>query len=107
MKNYVQTGDNITIPATVAVTSGEVVIAGELIGVAAGDAGIGETVDLVTRGVFNMSKVGVDAFTIGAPVFYDEAVGLVTTEAAGNPEIGLAVTDAASASGAVNVRLHG
>lgn len=109
MKNYVQAGENITATATAATSSGEGVLVGNLFGIAAGDAAIGEDLDLVTTGVFTMSKVNTDAFTVGAPVYWDDSAGLVTTDddTGNNPEIGLAVTAAANPSGTVNVRLHG
>lgn len=109
MKNYVQKGDNITVTAAAAATSGDGVLVGNLFGIAAGDAAIGEDLDLVTQGVFQMAKVATDAFTVGAAVYFDESAGLVTTDddSGNNPEIGLAVTVAGNPSASVNVRLHG
>ncbi|WHZ36638.1 DUF2190 family protein [Sagittula sp. MA-2] len=109
MKNYVQKGENITVTATAAASSGEGVLVGSLFGIAAGDAAIGEDLDLVTVGVFTMPKVSTDAFTVGAAVYWDDSVGLVTTDddTGNNPAIGLAVTAAANPSGTVNVRLNG
>lgn len=109
MKNYVQKGENITVTATAAASSGEGVLVGSLFGIAAGDAAIGEDLDLVTVGVFTMPKVSTDAFTVGAVVYWDDSAGLVTTDddTGSNPAIGLAVTAAANPSGTVNVRLNG
>ena len=109
MKNYVQKGENITVTAAAAATSGAGVLVGNLFGIAAGDAAIGEDLDVVTVGVFTMPKVATDAFTVGAPVYWDDAAKLVTTDddTGNNPEVGLAVTAAANPSGSVNVRLHG
>lgn len=109
MKNYVQKGENITVTAAAAATSGDGVLINDLFGIAAGDAAIGEALDLVTVGVFTMTKVGTDAFAVGEPVYWDDAAGLVTSDddTGSNPEIGLAVTAAANPSGTVNVRLHG
>lgn len=109
MKNQVQRGDNITVTATASVKSGEGVLMGNLFGIAAGDAAIGEPLDLVTVGVFRMDKVEADVFTVGARAYWDEAAKLVTTDddTGNNFEIGLAVINAANPSGAVNVRLHG
>ena len=95
--------------AAAAATSGDGVLINDLFGIAAGDAAIGEALDLVTVGVFTMTKVGTDAFAVGEPVYWDDAAGLVTSDddTGSNPEIGLAVTAAANPSGTVNVRLHG
>lgn len=109
MKNYVQKGENITITATAAATSGQGVLVGNLFGIAAGNAEIGEALDLVTVGVFEMPKVSTDAIAVGDLIYWDAANALVTADDASgaNAEIGLAVTAAANPSGTVNVRLNG
>ena len=109
MRNYVQPGENITITATAAATSGEGVLIGNLFGIAAGDAAIGEALDLVTVGVFTMPKVSTDALAVGDAVYWDDTAKLATADddTGNNVEIGLAVTVAGNPSGAVNVRLHG
>jgi predicted RecA/RadA family phage recombinase len=105
MKNHVQKGDNITVTATADALSGDVVKIGNLVGVAATDAAIGDSLDLVTVGVFDFPKVAADAITIGDAVYWRSSDGLVTGTASGNTKIGVAVTDAANPSGSVNVRL--
>lgn len=107
MKNYVQKGDNITVTAAAVATSGQGVLIGNLFGIAAGDAAIGEDLDLVTVGVFTMPKVSTDVLAVGDLVYWDAANSLVTaSEAAGaNELIGLAVTAAANPSGTVNVKI--
>ena len=109
MKNYVQPGESITLTAAAAATSGDGVLVGSLFGVAAGDAAIGETMVLTTKGVFTMPKVSTDVMAVGAIVYWDDAAGLVTTDdnEAANPRIGLAVTVASNPSGSVDVRLDG
>ena len=109
MKNYVQPGESITLTAAAAATSGDGVLVGSLFGVAAGDAAIGETMVLTTKGVFTMPKVSTDVMAVGAIVYWDDAAGLVTTDdnEAANPRIGLAVTVAGNPSGSVDVRLDG
>lgn len=103
MRNFVQSGDTLTIPAPAAVSSGGVVIAGALKGVAAGEAASGSPVDVSTRGVFEIAKVAADAFAVGDPVYFDESAGLATSTATGNTEIGYAV--AVAAAGAADVRV--
>jgi predicted RecA/RadA family phage recombinase len=109
MRNYVQPGENITITATAAATSGEGVLIGNLFGIAAGNAEIGDSLDLVTVGVFDMPKVSTDVLAVGDLVYWDAANLLVTADDASgaNELIGLAVTAAGNPSGTVNVRLHG
>lgn len=109
MKNFVQPGENITITATAAASSGDGVLVGSLFGIASTDAAIGDSLTLATRGVYSMPKPSTDVLAVGDPVYWDDAAGLVTTDAASgaNPQVGLAVTAAGNPSSAVNVRLDG
>jgi predicted RecA/RadA family phage recombinase len=107
MKNYVQKGENLTLPAPYDVASGGGVKSGLIFGVAAGDALSGADVDLVTVGVFDLPKVSTDVFNIGAAVYWNDTTKLVTTTTSGNTKVGVAVTAAPNPSGSVNVRLNG
>ena len=109
MRNFVQPGENITVTAVAAASSGDGVKLGNLFGIASGDAAIGDPLVLVTEGVFTMPKVSTDVMTVGAPVYWDDTAKVVTTDddSGANPEVGLAVTATANPSGTVNVRLNG
>ena len=54
MKNFVQAGSTLTIPAPHAVASGDVVLAGNIIGIANGAAASGADVDVTTTGVVTL-----------------------------------------------------
>ena len=105
MRNFVQKGENLTIPAPAAIASGDVVIVGEIVGIAAGDAAEDEPCDVVTVGVFSLDKVAADAFAVGDAVYWDSANKLATSTASGNTKIGVAVKVAVSGSAAVEVKL--
>lgn len=105
MKNFVQNGVNLTLPAPANILSGEVVIIGDIHGVAAINAAEGADLDVVSEGVFQLPKVAANVFAIGGKVYYDLATKLVTTTAGGNTLIGTAVTVAAANTGTVNVKL--
>lgn len=105
MKNFVSQGVNLTIPAPANTLSGEVVVIGDLRGIASINAAEGADLVLVTEGVFELPKVAANAFTVGAKVYYDSTAKLVTTTATGNTLIGVAVTAAAASTGSVNVKL--
>lgn len=107
MKNHVQPGNNLTLPAPADVLSGELVVIGSIFGVAAGDALSGEPVDLVTGEVFDLPKVSALAIAVGDKVYFDSATKLVNKTSSGNTLVGVAVTAAANPSGFVNVRLNG
>lgn len=105
--NFIQPGGSLTIPAPAAVASGGVVIAGSIIGIAAGSATLGESIDVVTAGVFELAKVGADAFALGGSVYWDDAANLATATASGNTKIGVAVAAAGASTAVVKVRLSG
>ena len=107
MRNFVQPGDCLTIPAPADVLSGAVVISGAIIGIAAGDALSGTDVDVETRGVFTLPKVSALAISVGDILYFDSATKLVNKTASGNTRIGVAVSAAANPSGTVEVRLSG
>lgn len=105
MKSFVSQGVNLTIPAPANTLSGEVVIVGDLHGIASINAAEGTDLVFVTEGVFELPKVAANAFTVGAKVYYGSAAKLVTTTATGNTLIGVAVAAAAASTGSVNVKL--
>jgi predicted RecA/RadA family phage recombinase len=107
MKNFVQPGENITVTAAAAATSGAGVKVGNLFGIASGDAAIGEPLVLVTEGVFEMPKVAADDFTVGAAVYWRASDGAMTTTASGNTKVGTAVSAAGTGTASVRVRLNG
>ena len=107
MKNYVQKGENITVTAAAAASSGAIVKIGSMIGIAAADAAIGDDLDLATTGVFELPKVSTDVLAVGDTVYFKSADGNVTSTASGNTKMGVAVTAAGNPSGTVNVRLNG
>lgn len=107
MRNYVQKGENITLPAPADILSGNGVLVGAMFGVAAGDALTGTDLDLVTVGVFTLPKVSAQAVLVGDAVYWDAATKVVTKTATGNTKIGVAVETVANPSVAVAVRLNG
>jgi predicted RecA/RadA family phage recombinase len=108
MKNYVQPGDTVTITAAADVTSGQLVNAGLLVGVAGTDALSGEEVAIKTSGVFELPKTSAQAWTVGAAIYMIPATGLCTTATTtGNILVGVAIEAAANPSATGIVRLNG
>jgi len=107
MKNYVQKGENLSLPAPYAVSSGDGALIGSIFGVAAGDAELGAEVDLVTVGVFTLPKVSTDVMAVGNAVYWDDTAKLVTVTATDNTKIGVSVAVAVNPSGTTDVRLNG
>ncbi|GAK33257.1 hypothetical protein JCM17846_18460 [Iodidimonas nitroreducens] len=106
MKNFVQHGATVTVTAPEDVLSGDGVLVGSLFGVSASDATAGAEVEVVTQGVFDITK-STSAFTQGQKVYWAAASKNVTGTASGNILIGVAVAAAASGDATARVRLNG
>lgn len=107
MKNFVQEGKSLTLPAPYILTSGQGALIGSLFGVSNGAAASGADVVLSLEGVFDLPKVAIDVITVGATVYWDDTPGSVTVTSSGNTKIGVAVLAAANPSGVARVRLNG
>ncbi len=90
----------MTAPANV--VSGQVVVAGSVVGVAAYDALSGVSVELSVEGVFNLAKETADLLTAGMVAKLD-ASNLVAV--AGTNKIGWVVAAAGAGTTTVAVRL--
>lgn len=99
MKNYLFRGENITLPAPYAVTSGQGALVGSIFGVASTDAALNEDVALVRVGGFTLPKPGSQAWTRGAKVYWDNTAKNVTTTSSGNTLIGAAIAPVGSGAG--------
>lgn len=89
--------------------AGEVVVQGDLVGVAKKPIAANEPGSLTITGVFDVAKeggVGV-TFTTGAPVYWDNAnkFAVATDGAGANKRMGKAVQSAADNDSTVRVRL--
>ncbi|SHK13772.1 Predicted phage recombinase, RecA/RadA family [Roseomonas rosea] len=107
MRNFIQRGDTLTIPAPADVLSGGVVQVGVIVGVANGSATQGAPVDVDVTGVFSLPKVAADAFAVGDAAYYASGTKLVTKTASGNTKLGVATEPAGSGAAEVAVRLSG
>lgn len=103
---YWQKGETLDYTATEeAVTNGQVVSLGNRIGVAGNDIAKGETGALHVTGVFIMDKAASMAVTMGAPLYFNETEGEITTEAGGNVPAGYAAADAEASAATVLVNI--
>ncbi|NJO54371.1 MAG: DUF2190 family protein [Bacteroidales bacterium] len=109
MKNYVQPGNTITLVAPYAVASGDGLLVGSIFGVANADAANGAAVEACVVGVLDLKKVGSQAWTVGAKVYWDNTNKQATTTSSGNTLIGVAVEAVGSGAGETvgRVRLNG
>lgn len=109
MKNYVASGDTLTITASAAVVSGAGVLVGTIFGVAAGDIALGAQGTINLTGVYDLPKVGSQAWTVGAKVYWDDIAKRCTTVTTSNTLIGVAVRPVGSGATETvgGVRLNG
>lgn len=107
MKNYVQSGDVLTVTAPAAVVSGQAFLVGSLLVVAQTDAATATSVAVVTCGVFDLPKLSTQAWAEGARVYWDDGNSRLTTVASGNTLVGVAASAAANPSPTGRVRLDG
>jgi len=111
---YIQTGDSLDYTPTVPVSSGEVVVQGDLVGVAKLDIPAGKLGALAVSGVFAFPKATGDEAAIGAglKVYWDAGNGVVTTAANDGadpltafPYVGKTIEGATKGATQVRVRL--
>jgi predicted RecA/RadA family phage recombinase len=107
---FVHDGGSIDHTPGTAVAAGDVVVQGELVGVARTAIAASALGSLAVAGIFDFAKAtGVGtAITAGANVYWDVAAQQATTNAAAgvNKLIGKAVKAAADADATVRVRLN-
>lgn len=107
-KNYVEEGDEIGITASAAYNSGDVNVSdGVLPGVMLTDAANGGQGTLKINGVFELTKLGTDAFAVGDDVYWDATNGCCTVTATSNTLIGKAFAAAGAGATTVKVLLNG
>ncbi|MGE0658254.1 MAG: DUF2190 family protein [Reyranellaceae bacterium] len=110
MKNYVQPGKTVTVTAPYAVASGAGCQVGSLFGVAATAVDNGATdLEIVTEGVFDLVKVGSQAWTAGQKVYWDDGNKRCTGNGAAGMLIGVATQAVADGADDTTgrVRLNG
>jgi predicted RecA/RadA family phage recombinase len=107
---YKQEGDHIDYVPAADVAAGEVVVIGELVGVAHAPIAAGELGALTVRGVFAFAKAtgGGTAIAAGAKVYWNDTDNVATTDAAGgsNKYLGKAVAAASDSVDRVLVLLQ-
>ena len=104
MRNYVQDGVAVTVPAPYDLASGGGALVGSMFGVAQYAVLSGVDVPLVTRGVFDLPKA-TGAVTVGAKLYWDNTNKVLTTTASGNTLVGVATAAAQSGDATARARL--
>lgn len=102
---YVQKGEAIDHMPETAVAAGDVVVVGNLIGIARLDIPAGVLGALAVVGVYDVAKAA-GAVAVGTPLYWDAANKKATAVAAGNPYLGKATRAAGATDETVRVLLN-
>jgi len=102
---YVQKGESVDYRPSEAVAAGDIVVQGNLVGVARLDIAADTLGSLAVVGVFEAPKAA-GAIAAGAAVYWDATNHVVTTVAAGNPYLGKAIGTAEAADETVRFLLN-
>lgn len=105
MKKFISDGDTLTLAAPYTRTSGQAALIGGIFGVAQDDVTSGADGVFVTRGVFDLTKVGSQAWTVGAAIYWDDTNKYCTTTAPGNTLVGYATKAVGSGAGETTGRV--
>jgi len=98
-------GDSINYTPGVAVDAGDVVVQGELVGVANQDIAANVLGALSIKGVYEMDSI-TGSYSAGDKVYWDDTNNRTTTTATGNTVCGLTEVDKASGTLTSNVVLN-
>ncbi len=99
----VSEGFYIDYTPTSNVSAGQVVVQGQLIGVAVTDIAANEKGALAVTGIFDFAKASGVNITAGAVVYWDDTNNVATTTSTGNVLLGKAVHGAGSTDTTVRV----
>jgi predicted RecA/RadA family phage recombinase len=104
-KNKVQDGRIVTVLAPANKLSGAGVKVGQIFGVAQQDALSGASIDIEIGGVYDLPKVGSQAWAVGDLVYWDDGNSRCTKTAAGSLLIGTAYAVVGSGAGETTGRV--
>jgi len=104
---YVQDGEAIDYTPLAAVAAGDVVVQGDLVGVARTPIAANALGSLALEGVFDFAKAagGGSAIAAGVTVYWDGANKVATATSVGNKQLGKVVRASADADATVRVKL--
>lgn len=104
MKTLYQKGDVLDYVAGTNISSGDVVVAGKLVGVATVDIASGDTGSVLVEGVVDLPKDGVTPFAVGDLLDWN---GTICVAAIGGDIAGKVFKAALAADTTVSVKLAG
>ena len=107
MRNYIQSGDVITVPAPYALASGAGCLAGSIFGVATAACASGADAEIKTTGVFGLAAETAAVGAVGAKAYWDDTAKQVTATVGTNKLIGVFAAAKTGTQATAAVRLNG
>ena len=98
MNNYIHLGTTLSLSAPYEVNSGDCIEIGAIFGVAKSWASPGETVEVVTTGVFDVRKCPKQAWETGEKLYWDNKDRRITNMRISNCFVGIAIDPASGQS---------
>lgn len=102
---FVHEGMSIDYTPGADVAAGDVIVQGDLVGVAKTEIKSGKLGALAVAGVFDFARSGGSVYTVGTLLYWDDAANVVTTTATGNKLIGKAIRVSTPSDTTARVRL--
>ena len=105
---YVMDDDSVDYAPSAAVAAGQVVVVGDMVGVAKLDIAANKLGSLAVEGVFDFPKAtsAGSGFAAGVTVYWDATNSVATATAGSNKLLGKVTAAAADGDATVRVRLH-
>lgn len=97
----------VNAPVTTAVTSGQVVIQANVVGVAISDGAVGSTVGILLGGIVQLAADNTLTFVFGQSLYWNTSAAQLTHIASGNTFIGHAASNKGTTGTIANVILAG
>ena len=108
MKTFIQPGNVISVTAPAGgVTANHSLLVGSLFGIITCDALEGESVEIATAGVFDLSKDAATVISQGDRVAWDDTAREIALPGVGLYPVGIATLAAGDGASTVRVRLDG
>ncbi|EMY46524.1 DUF2190 family protein [Glaesserella parasuis] len=104
--NFIEMGEAIKIKAKTAVKGGELVVTGDLAGIAVADIAKDEIGALSVIGVWQVKAKSDEAIAQGDKLYWDTSAKEATKTAGSHKYIGIAWSDSPSSTAVVTVKLN-
>jgi predicted RecA/RadA family phage recombinase len=107
MKNFVQPGGTVTLPAPYAVNAGDGALVADTFGIACGTYANGADGEFMRIGVFDITALSTDVGAIGVKVYWDNTNKRITVTASTNKLVGMLAKAKANGETTARVILSG